>query len=139
MLSESVDYLPLNTLFTALEINRATGYRYLKRISETLNNSNVWMYESGDGSLNKEDIKIFELYIKLALEHNPKFAAKNLIQELKNHGYTIEKNQQNRQSNQQSNYQSTGNYEQSNQQSTATNEQSNSTKSSTFYDSLLGI
>jgi hypothetical protein len=128
MLSDNIDFLALETLFNALNINRATGYRYLNRISKVLVNSDVWQYQSRDGSLDNDGIKIFEIFTGIAKEHSPQFAEKLLIKELKNHGYTIETNQQNRQSNRQSNT-----------KGTATNEQSNPAKSPNFYDSLLGI
>jgi hypothetical protein len=129
MLSDNIDFLALDTLFNALNINRATGYRYLNRISKILVNSDVWLYQSRDGSLDNDGIKIFEIFTDIAKEHSPQFAEKLLIKELKNHGFTIETNQQNRQSNRQSKTKGTGNSEQSNP----------ATKSPNFYDSLLGI
>jgi hypothetical protein len=128
MLSDNIDFLALETLFNALNINRATGYRYLNRISKVLGNNDVWQYQSRDGSLDNDGIKIFEIFTDIAKEHSPQFAEKLLIKELKNHGFTIETNQQNRQSNQQSNN--------SRNQNDA---QSNPAKSPNFYDSLLGI
>lgn len=129
MLFENIDYIPLDTLFAALGINRATGYRYLKRISEKLENVDAWSYESRDGSLSKEDIQIFEIFTNLALEHNPKFAEKQLIKELEKHGYTIEKNQRN----------GTKRNGTNTNQSRGNNEQQNVQAKSRDYDSLFGL
>ncbi|MBD2485884.1 hypothetical protein [Planktothrix sp. FACHB-1365] len=125
MLSETVDYAALKTLFEALELDKAKGYRYLKRISKILGNTDYWKYKPRDGALNNDGIKIFELFTTIAKEHSPQFAEKQLIEELKNHGYNIpETNQNNR-----TNY----------NKGTARNEQPNSAKQPNFYDTLLGL
>ena len=125
MLSESVDFIGLETLFDALNVNRATGYRYLNRISKILGNCNFWRYQSRDGSLDNDGIKIFELFTQIAKEHSPQFAEKQIIKELEKHGYNITENQQNRSAKYQ---QSRGKYE-----------SQNTTKSTNFYDTLLGL
>lgn len=124
MLSETVDYAALKTLFEALQLDKAKGYRYLKRISKILGDSEYWQYENRDGALNNDGIKIFEIFTTIAKEHSPQFAEKQLIQELKNHGYTIPENSQNHRANY--------------QQSRGNNEQSRA-KNSDFYDSLFGL
>ena len=125
-----ISSLSLENLFSINGLSTATGYRYIKTIDDILSplNIDLWRYEKGMGSLNELELEVFKIFLILVQKHTIKFAKKQLITELKNNGYTIETNQQNRQSNRQSNYQSTGN-----------NEQSNPAKSSTFYDSLLGI
>ena len=125
-----ISSLSLENLFSINGLSTATGYRYIKTIDDILSplNIDLWRYEKGMGSLNESELEVFKIFLILVQKHTIKFAKKQLITELKNNGYTIETNQQNRQSNRQSNYQSTGN-----------NEQSNPAKSSTFYDSLLGI
>ncbi|MFM6399529.1 MAG: hypothetical protein ACKPFF_22875, partial [Planktothrix sp.] len=92
MLAETVDFIGLETLFDALEVNRATGYRYLNRISKLLENCSFWRYQSRDGSLDNDGIKIFELFTTIAKEHSPQFAEKQIIKELEKHGYKIDKN-----------------------------------------------
>ena len=125
-----INSLTLDSLFSINDLSMATGYRYVKTIDDILSplNIDLWRYEKGMGSLNELELEVFKIFLTLVQNHTIKFAKKQLITELKNNGYTIETNQQNRQSNRQSNYQSTGN-----------SEQSNPAKSSTFYDSLLGI
>lgn len=125
MLAETVDFIGLETLFDALEVNRATGYRYLNRISKQLGNCSFWRYQSRDGSLDNDGIKIFELFTTIAKEHSPQFAEKQLIKELIKHGYTIPENSQNHRANY--------------QQSRGNNEQSNTTKQPNFYETLLGL
>ena len=125
-----INSLTLDSLFSINDLSIATGYRYIKLIDDILSplNTDLWCYEKGMGSLNESELKVFKIFLTLVQNHTIKFAKKQLIKELKNHGFTIETNQQNRQSNQQSNN--------SRNQNDA---QSNPAKSPNFYDSLLGI
>lgn len=122
-----ISSLSLESLFSISDLSTATGYRYIKIIDDILTPLKIsfWQYEKGMGSLNESELKIFQIFLEIVRRHNVKFAKKQLIQELKNHGYNIETNQQNHRTN----YNRTGNNEQS----------KHTTKDSNFYDSLLGI
>jgi soluble P-type ATPase len=122
-----ISSLSLDNLFSINDISTATGYRYLKMIDDILKpfNTDYWRYEKGMGSLNEDELNVFNIFINLVKKHTVKFAKKQLIQELKKHGYNIETNQQNHRTNY--------------NKGTARNEQSNTTKQSNFYDTLLGL
>ena len=121
-----INSLTLDSLFSINDLSMATGYRYIKTIDDILSplNIDLWRYEKGMGSLNELELEVFKIFLTLVQNHSIKFAKKQLITELKNNGYNIETNQQNRQSKYSGN---------------ATHEQSNTAKSPNFYDSLLGI
>ena len=122
-----ISSLSLENLFSSNDLSPATGYRYIKIIDDILAplQANFWQYEKGMASLNESELKIFQIFLETVRKHNVKFAKKQLIQELRNNGYTIEQNnQQNR-----TNY----------NKGTARNEQSNTTKQPNFYETLLGL
>lgn len=122
-----ISSLSFENLFSINGLSTATGYRYIKMIDDILQPLNVefWRYEKGMGSLNEDELNVFKIFILLVEKHTVKFAKKQLIQELKNHGYTIEQNQQNRNA--------------TYQQSRGNDEQSNTQKQPNFYDTLLGL
>ena len=87
-----ISSLSFENLFSINGLSTATGYRYIKMIDDILQPLNVefWRYEKGMGSLNEDELNVFKIFILLVEKHTVKFAKKQLIQELKNHGYTIE-------------------------------------------------